>query len=324
MYAAVLHQFGQPPVYQQIADPQPTDASEVVMEVKAASIKNLDKLRASGTHYASYAQLPAVVGIDAVGVLPDGRLVYAYSQTGTIAEKTIVKAQQAIPVPANLDLAIAAALPNAVLGAALALKSRGKMQPGATVLINGATGITGRIAVQAARIYGASQIIATGRNDEMLQQLLRLGATSVVSLKATEQEITDQLKAMHQATPIDLVIDYLWGRPVELILAALKGGNIGRFTHPVRLVTVGSMAGEQIALSSATLRSADIEIVGSGIGSLPPQAMQQFATEVMPEMFRLAAEGQLIMDTETAPLSDIAAAWNREPAPGKRMVILCP
>jgi NADPH:quinone reductase-like Zn-dependent oxidoreductase len=116
------------------------------------------------------------------------------------------------------------------------------------VLINGATGVTGMIAVQIAKYYGAKKIIVTGRNAESLNHLLTLGADEVISLKQDDEPIINRIKEIHAETPIDIIIDYLWGHPAELVLAALQGkGNV---THKVRYVTVGGMAGDKIQLSS--------------------------------------------------------------------------
>jgi NADPH:quinone reductase-like Zn-dependent oxidoreductase len=267
MKAAVLHQLGQAPQYEDFPDPVPRNPDEIVLAVKAASVTNFDKLRAGGAHYASYTQLPVVVGIDGVGELEDGTRVYAAGLTGMIAQKALIRKGQYLPLPEELDDSTAAALPNAGFGAAMALLRRAALSKGETVLINGATGVTGRLAVQLARHYGASIIIATGRNPRSLEQLAALGATEVLSLQEEDSLFVGKVRDIHRRSPINVVIDYLWGHPAELILQALKGK--GDFTPRVRFVAVGSMAGENITLPSGTLRSSDIELLGSGIGSLP-------------------------------------------------------
>jgi NADPH:quinone reductase-like Zn-dependent oxidoreductase len=319
MKAAVLHRLGQTPVYEDFPDPVPRQPDEIVLNVKAASVKNLDKLRAGGSHYASYTKLPVVVGIDGVGELEDGSRVYAAGVTGMIAEKALIRKGQYVVLPKGLDDSTAAALPNAGMGAAMALLSRAGLQKGERVLINGATGVTGRLAVQLARYYGASTIIATGRNPRSLEQLTTLGATGVISLQEDDNDIVKKIKDLHQQSPVNVVIDYLWGHPAELILQAL--GGTGAFTPRVRFVTVGSMAGESITLQSGVLRSSAIELLGSGIGSLSKADMEDYYSRVLPEMFQLAANGRLQLPTETAPLSEIATAWQKRIDEGKRLVI---
>jgi NADPH:quinone reductase-like Zn-dependent oxidoreductase len=319
MKAAVLHELGQTPQYEDFPDPVPQHPDEVVLNVKAASVKNLDKGRASGAHYASYTKLPVVVGIDGVGELEDGTRVYALGLTGMIGEKALIRKGRYVVVPPGLDDSTAAALPNAGMGAAMALLRRAGLQKGETVLVNGATGVTGRLAVQLAHHYGASGIIATGRNPQSLAQLTSLGATEVLSLREEDASFVRKIKEIHQRSPIDIVIDYLWGHPIELILQAFKGA--GAFTPRVRIVTVGSMAGETITLGSGILRSSAIELLGSGIGSLSEEEMREFYGQVLPEIFQLAASGQLHLPTETVPLSSIAQAWTKPIEAGKRLVI---
>jgi NADPH:quinone reductase-like Zn-dependent oxidoreductase len=322
MKAAVLHKFGEVPGYEDFPEPVPENDDQVLISIKAAAIKNLDRARASGTHYASHTHLPAVVGIDGVGVLQDGRRVYAQGITGMIAEKGLIYKNRFTLLPDDLDDATAAALPNAVLGAGMALRFRAGLKKGETVLINGATGVTGQLAVQLAKYGGASKVIATGRNEALLHKLKGMGADVVISLKEEEATIVDELRKLHHHQPIDVVIDYLWGRPMELILQALKGGGLHAFTPRVRIVTVGGMAGEHIELATGTLRSSAIELLGSGIGSLSAEDMQEFNSEVLPELFAQAAAGHLTIDVQTAGLKDIQSAWTMDVPAGRRLVIV--
>jgi NADPH:quinone reductase-like Zn-dependent oxidoreductase len=322
MKAAVLHQLGQAPKYEDFPDPVPQTADQLLISVKAASIKNLDKGRASGAHYAPHTKFPDVVGVDGVGVLPNGKRIYAMGITGMIAEKALVDKKRIVPIPDEIDDATAAALPNAILGAALALKYRAAITPGKVVLVNGATGVTGKIAVQLAKYYGASRVIATGRNPSSLHDLPQLGADEVLSLSQDQNAFVSALKAIHTKTPVDLVIDYTWGTPVEWILHAIKGGGLNTPYQPIRIVTVGNMAGDNMNLGSAQLRSSAIEIMGSGFGSLPPQAFATMNTEIIPELLKLAGRGGLRIDTEKVPLSEIENAWQSHVHPGVRRVMI--
>jgi len=323
MKAAVLHQLGQAPKYEDFPDPVPQNDNQLVITVKAASIKNLDKGRASGAHYAPHTNLPDVVGVDGVGVLPDGKRVYAIGVTGMIAEKALVDKNKLVAVPDGIDDATAAALPNAIFGAALALKYRAAMAPGKVVLVNGATGVTGKIAVQLAKYYGASRVIATGRNAQSLKQLTgQLGADETLSLSQDQNAFVSAVKAIHTKTPIDIVIDYVWGTSMEWILSAVKGGGLNTPYHPIRIVTVGNMSGDNLTLGSAQLRSSAIEIVGSGFGSLPPEAFVKMNTEIIPDLMKLAAAGGLHIDTHPVPLSEVEQAWNSRVNPGTRIVVM--
>ncbi|PUB30888.1 NADPH:quinone reductase-like Zn-dependent oxidoreductase [Elizabethkingia sp. YR214] len=320
MKAAILNQLGLPPVYGDYEDPI-SGEGQLLISVKAAAVKNLDKARASGTHYASYENLPTTIGIDGVGILEDGRRVYAQGLTGMIAEKAVISPRQITELPLGIDYETAAALPNAVIGSAMALLIRAEIKEGQNILINGATGVTGMIAVQLARHYKANKIIVTGRNEEQLQKVLQLGADISVSLKQNDDDIINQLKAIHAENHIDIVIDYLWGKPVELILKSVKGGSVSHESGKVRIVTVGEMAGPTINLGSGFLRSSDIEIMGSGFGSLSQKDLENFNQNILPQMFLLAAKGQLKIETDIEPLSNIENAWIKETEPGKRLVI---
>lgn len=318
MKAAVLTQVGTSPIYKDVEDPVAQDSEQLLITIKAASLKNIDRLRASGKHPASHKNFPAIVGIDGVGTLENGTRVYAQGLTGMMAQKGLIAKTRYIVLPDKLDYSTAAALPNAVIGSAMALHFRGKMQPGMTILINGATGVTGKVAVQVARHYGATNIIVTGRNPAVLDGLKSLGANTVISLEQAEDHFIQQLKESYAETPIDLVLDYLWGYPMEFVLKALQASR----SRKVRIVTVGDAAGSHLNLASLMLRSAAFELLGSGIGSLSPQELSKFDTEVLPEMFQLAANGKLVIDTQNEPLENIQRVWNQEGKVGKRTVIV--
>lgn len=321
MKAAIIESLGDTPKYKDFPNPKIENDEQLLLEVKAAAVKNLDKIRASGEHYASHKEMPAIVGMDGVGFLQDSTRVYAQGITGMIAEKALINKNSYTLIPENLDFNTAAALPNAVLGGAMALKVRGEIKPGYTVLINGATGVTGQLAVQLAKYYGAKTIISTGRNPENLEKTKRLGAEKTVSLKQEDSAFIAEIQNIHKETPIDLVIDYLWGKPIELIITALKGGGLNNFTHKTRIVTVGSMAGENINLASGILRSSAIEILGSGFGSLSKTDLEGFHKEVLPEMFQLAADGKLKIELVQGDIKDIERLWEQKIDSGKRLVI---
>jgi NADPH:quinone reductase-like Zn-dependent oxidoreductase len=321
MKAAVIYQKGEMPQYAEFPEPVTKNEDEILISVRAAAIKNIDKRKASGTHYsdADSRQNATIPGGDGVGLLADGTRVFALGVSGMIAEKAVIEKNRMIKLPAGIDDATAAALPNAVAGSAMALRFRAGMKPGETVLINGATGFTGKIAVQVAKHYGAKKIIVTGRNEKTLQALLTLGADEIISLKQDDESFTAQLKEINNNTPVDIIIDYLWGHTAELILSSLKGK--GSYTHKVRFVSIGAITGDKIQLSAENLRSVDLQLSGSGLGSWTKDEMKQLFFEILPEMFRLAADNKLKVETENVSLADIEKLWNMEVTDGKRLVI---
>lgn len=323
MKAAVVFHKGELPKYvEDFAEPQVQSDNELLISVKASAVKNLDKMRASGKHYSAQneAWAPKVVGGDGVGILADGRRVYGIGVSGMIAGKAVIEKNRMVELPETIDNAVAAALPNAVMGSALALRFRANLQKGETVLINGATGVTGKIAVQLAKHYGAKKVIATGRNEQSLKELLSLGADEIISLKQNDEDFVSQVRNTHQQNPVDVVIDYLWGHSAELILSALKGH--GGFSHRTRYVTVGGMIGDTIVLSSSILRATDIQISGSGLGTWTREEIKLLITEILPEAFRLAAEGKLKIETVKVELKDIEKVWGMHIDGGKRLVVL--
>jgi len=184
----------------------------------------------------------------------------------------------------------------------------------------GVTGFTGKIAVQVAKHYGAKKIIVTGRNEQTLQALLASGADEIISVKQDDEPFISQLKEIHHNTPIDIIMDYLWGHTAELILSSLKGK--GSYTHKVRFVSIGSVTGDKIQLSAENLRNADLQLSGSGLGSWTKNEMQQLFSEILPEMFELAADNKLKVETEKVSLADIEKLWDMETPDGKRLVII--
>lgn len=321
MKAAVIYGKGEMPKYVEYPDPVVQNEDELLVSVKAVAIKHLDKGRAKGTHYsvAGDKSEAKVIGGDGVCLLPDGTRVYALGASGMMAEKAIVKKDRVVPLPAGIDDATAAALPNAVFGAAMALRFRAGIEPGDTVLVNGGTGFTGRVAVQLAKHYGAGRVIATGRNPQSLEALKLLGADEIISLQQPDEQFATQVRQLHHDLPFNVIIDYLWGRSAEMILASLKG--TGNFTPRTRYVSVGSMTGDLIQLSAANLRSVDLQLSGSGLGSWTKSQVRVLFAEMLPEMFSLAAAGKLRVDTVGVALADIEKLWEAEVPDGKRLVV---
>ena len=316
-----MYQKGELPQYVDFPEPIAQNSDEIVVTVKAVAIKHLDKSRASGKHYSSDAPASSgrVVGGDGVCLLEDGTRVYGMAINGMLAEKATIHKDRIVKIPDALDDVTAAALPNAVIGAAMGLRFKADIQPGDVVLVNGATSFTGRVAVQIAKHYGAKRVIVTGRNQESLNELLELGADEIISVMQSDEQFIAQLKGIHAETPIDVIIDYLWGHTAEMILGCIKGD--GSFTNRIRYVSVGSITGDIIQLSAANMRSADLQLTGSGLGAWSRKQVGLLLSEILPEMFQLAAEGKLKVDTITVKMEDIAELWDLDIPGGKRLVV---
>ncbi|WP_158809516.1 zinc-binding alcohol dehydrogenase family protein [Beijerinckia sp. L45] len=301
MKAAVVLGAGQSPVYRDFAEP---DADGARIVVTAAAISPIVKARASGAHYSSGDQFPFVVGIDGVGRLEDGSRVYfALPKTpfGSMAEVAVVRPSQCVALPDGLDDVTAAAIANPGMSSWAAYTERAKLVAGETVLVNGATGTAGRLAVQIARYLGAKTIIATGRNPEALRAVAALGADVVIPLD--DGATMDAAFAKQFASGVDVVIDYLWGNSAERLLTAAT--KVGRDAVPIRFVQVGASSGANIGLPSSVLRSSAITLMGSGIGSIPLDRLIHAAGAVL----QAAVPGGFAIATKPVPLSTVEAAW---------------
>lgn len=306
MKAALLKKEGTDPIYTDISDPLPKDNDQLVVNVIASSIKQLDLQKAAGKHYTHFTSLPVVVGMDGVAVTKGGQRIYAMGITGMMAEKAVIQKDKWIAIPDGLDDATAAALPNALVGSDIPLRVKGNIKSGDVVLINGATGATGMIAVQMAKFHKAAIIIATGRNREALDKLEKLGADVTISLNQPDHAIIEAFKRTYAATPFDIVVDYLWGKSMELLIQALS--ELPSQTQ-TKIIAVGEMGGKLISLASDSLRSRDIIIAGSGIGSFSPRVIAEYIQNMLPDVFEYAAHGGIEMDNEILPLKDISDAW---------------
>ena len=170
-----------------------------------------------------------------------------------------------------------------------------------------------------AKYYGAGKIIVTGRNEQSLKSLLTLGADEIVSVNQDDEAFTKEIKHLHHDTPIDVILDYLWGHTAELLLSCLRGN--GSFTHTTRFVSIGAITGDIIRLSAENLRSVDLQLSGSGLGSWSKEEVQELFTDILPTAFKLAAEKKLVVNTVQVNLKDIEKLWNMEVPAGARLVV---
>ena len=307
MKAAIVQGAGQTPVYGDFTEPVPSLGENRIM-VTATALSPLVKSRASGMHYSSSNEFPFVVGIDGVGRLDGGRRVYFVlpkAPHGSMAQQTVVSSARCLSLPDELDDITAAAIANPGMSSWAAYTERAKLKTGETVLVNGATGAAGRLAVQIAKHLGAKKVIATGRNVDALQSVAALGADVTIPLAGSEAALENSFKEQF-AEGVDVVIDYLWGKSAECLLVA--GAKAGAEAVPIRFVQVGSIAGSDITLPSAVLRSSAIELMGSGIGSIPLDRLVNAIGEVL----QAAVPGGFKIAVKPVPLSDVERAWSDE------------
>ncbi|MGA7476124.1 MAG: zinc-binding alcohol dehydrogenase family protein [Thermoplasmata archaeon] len=321
MKAAIVREFGNPPYYGDFADPAP-QPGETVVSVTATAVSTVVRGRASGAHYSAGTALPFVPGVDGVGRTPEGRRVYfAFPRPpfGSMAERVVISADRLVPLPEGLDDATAAAAANPGMSCWIPLTLLSPIHPGESVLVNGATGVSGRMAIQVAKHLGARKVIATGRDEAKLRTLPELGADVVLSLRQPAETFRDALRKEARDSDLGVVLDYLWGPSAETILAALGGPNAPRGASRIRYVQIGTLAGTTISLEGSKLRSSGVEILGSGLGSSTDRALVagigQFLTAFVTGRFRIAID--------VHPLSDVERAWSAAPGE-KRLVFSVP
>ncbi len=309
MHAAMVEDFSRPPRYGETSLPVAKEG-EVLLKVRAAALSNLVRSQANGSHYSSITTLPFTPGNDGVGVAAaDGARVYFFSPRapfGSMAEYTVVSRALTIPLPANIDDAVAAALGNPGLATWGSLLGRAKLQPGEAVLINGATGIAGKQAVQVAKYLGASKIIVTGRNEEALAEVAALGASETISLNQPEENLL--LSFRSALSGVQVVLDYLWGPSAELILKAAAGHGSPEGEPRIRFVQIGSISGNAITLPAQLLRSSGVELLGSGLGSLSAEQILRSLSA----MYAAASKTQFAIDIDPVPLAKVEEAWIRK------------
>ncbi len=317
MRAAVVSAFDAPPNYATFDAPVALEG-ELAVTVTAAGLHPIVKALANGTHYGSTGELPFVPGVDGVGRLEDGTRVFfgaARSPYGSFAESTLAANWMCIPLPEGLDDATAAGIANPAMSSWLALEMRAKFVAGESVLILGATGVAGQLAVQIAKRLGARRVIAAGRNPQALEKLKALGADAIISLDQEHDSLVASFKSEIAEAGVDVVIDYLWGHPAECALEAISQKGLRKAAPRVRYVQIGSSAGETISLAAASLRSSGLELLGSGFGSA---SLIQIRAAVE-EFFKAAAREPFQFNVKTAPLSEIESLWN-SPEQGTRLV----
>jgi len=306
--AAVVRELGKPPSYGEFAAPTPGPGDSEI-SVVAAAVSPLALSRAQGRHYSAETTVPFVAGVDGVGRTPDGALVYfafVPPPFGAMAEKVAVPTRYIVPLPDDLEPTVAAAAAVPGMSCWIPLTGRARVRPGESVLVNGATGTSGRMAVQVAKHLGAVKVVATGRDKAQLDSLRELGADVLVPL-GEPGALRDAVQKEARDSRIGVVLDYLWGPSAETILDALGGPPAPRGSELIRFVQVGTASGATISLPGAKLRSSGVELLGTGLGSTENRdivaGIGAFLRAFAPARFRI--------ETELHPLSEVEQVWDR-------------
>jgi NADPH:quinone reductase-like Zn-dependent oxidoreductase len=317
VHAAVVRSFSTPPRYETFDTPQPSGDHQVMVRVLAAGLHPRVRSQAGNSHYTSTGDLPLIPGIDGVGRLPGGQLAYFVlpdTTVGTMAEQTVIDVRRSVELPGDADPVLIAAAMNPAMSSWIALRRRISFAPGQKIMILGATGSAGQMAVQIARHLGASQVIAAGRDQRRLDQLPALGADVTVSLAGDPGLASARLG--EAAAGADVVIDYLWGRPAADAITALLTRRPDR-SVALTWIQIGAVAGSTAPLASAALRSANLTVTGSGQGSVS-------TADILAELPGLAREitaGTFTVNARAVPLSEVETIWTAPADPSERIVL---
>jgi NADPH2:quinone reductase len=251
--------------------------------------------------------------MDGVVRRADGSLAFVGAVNGTLAERILIDPHVAFPLPSQADAATVAASMNPAMSSWVVLQARVPFAPGKSVLVIGATGNAGSLAVKAARHLGAGRVIAAGRNRERLDWLRTQGADETVALTTDAEATAASLAAA--AAHVDIVLDYVWGATTELAMQAIIRARRNH-TQLLDWVHIGGMGGATITLDGALLRSNALRVSGSGFGSVDLKQAK------LPELAAAVASGALAIRPRTVPLAEVEAAWQHQDAPGERTVIV--
>lgn len=312
MRGALIRELGSPPELGEVDDPQGD-----VVEVLAASINPVDLAVASGAYVAGHPPLPYVPGCEAVGRTADGRTVWVFgggfglARDGGIAEQASVGGAIAVEVPDGADPALAAGLGIAGLAGWLPFTWRAPLRGGERVLVLGATGSVGLVAVQAAKLLGASRVVAAGRDAERLEKAVSLGADATVRIGAVD----DLVAAFREASGGDgptYVFDALWGEPLAAAVQAAAPG--------ATVVNLGQSAGPTAELASGAVRGKNLSIHGHFAFGVPEEVF----VEHYPQLVRHALAGEIRLDVARVPLDAVADAWRRQAAGEGAKLVLVP
>jgi NADPH2:quinone reductase len=306
----VITELGRPP---ELVD-RPDPSGEAVYEISAVSLNPIDVNVGAGRHFGGHPELPYVPGCEGVGRAPDGRRVYLFddglglSRDGLLAERQAAPADLGVELPDEASDEIAASCGIAGMAGWMPVAWRAPVRKEDRVLVLGATGTVGLVAVQVAKLLGAQRVVAAGRNPERLKRAAELGADTVVSLE--EEDLVTAFKEAAGGDGPTYIVDPLWGPPaVAAIQAAARGW---------RLVQIGQSAGGEVPLASAAIRGKMGEIYGYTDFAVPKPELREHYLRLVGH----AAAGEIVLDIETYPFERVAEAWERQASgPAAKIVV---
>ncbi|HEX6702851.1 MAG TPA: zinc-binding alcohol dehydrogenase family protein [Gaiellaceae bacterium] len=312
MRAAQITELGTPPVVAEVEPPEPAEG-RTVLQVTAVALNPVDLTVAAGRFYGGHPELPYVPGNEAVGRLAGGTRVYVsgrglgLARDGTLTECVDVTDAHVCPIPEGFDDATAVAAGIAGIAGWLPVAWRSPVQEGDRVLVLGATGTAGSVAVQGARLLGAERVVAAGRNPDRLRRAEKLGADATISLGGGD--LADEVEAAFDGEGPTLIVDLLWGGPLEAALAAAAPG--------ARVVHIGQSAGPEATLRSADVRGKQLVILGYSNFALS----QETKCAGYRQLLEHVEAGEVTIEHEMFAFDRVADAWAAQ-AEGQKAVVV--
>jgi NADPH2:quinone reductase len=313
MRAALIRRVGEMPEVAAVDAPDGED----VIEVLAAPINPIDLAVSRGVLATGHPQLPYVPGCEAVGRTSDGRVVWIFggslgrTTAGAMAERAPIGDANAIEVPEGADPALAAGLGIAGLAGWLPFAWRAPLRGGENVLVLGATGSVGLVAVQTAKLLGAARVVAAGRSPEGLERAREVGADATVRLDESDDLVTSFKDAFGGDGP-NYVFDPLWGAPAAAATQAAPPWST--------IVNLGQSAGATAELASAAVRFKHLSILGHTNFLVPADELADHYRRLVGH----AVAGDIRLDVERVPLDEAAAAWQRQADGAGTKLVLVP
>jgi NADPH:quinone reductase len=310
MRAALISELGGTP---EVAD-RPDPSEGIVYEVLAVSLNPIDINIGAGRYFAGHPDFPYVPGCEGVGRAADGTRVYLFgngqglTRDGFLAERAFAPADLGIPLPEAVSDEIAASCGIAGMAGWMPLAWRAPVRRSDRVLVLGATGTVGLVAVQAAKLLGAARVVAAGRSPERLTRAAELGADATVNLE--EDDLVAAFKDASGGDGPTYVVDTLWGAPAVAAIQAAASGW--------RLVQVGQSAGAEATVASAAIRGKMGELYGYTDFAVPQDEFRRHYLRLVSH----ASAGEVVFDVESYPLERVGEAWERQASGANAKIVV--
>ncbi|HEX7758600.1 MAG TPA: zinc-binding dehydrogenase [Caulobacteraceae bacterium] len=298
------------PILQDVSPPTP-GPEEVLVRVRAASLNRADLAMLAGAAHGKVGGAGAPLGLEWAGEIVEvGAAVDAWrvgdrvmaAGGAAFADYAVGHTRRIYPVPEGLSFAQAAALPVALQTMHDAIATNGQLQPGQSVLIQGASTGVGLMGLQVAKVLGAGLVIGSSTSAERRAQLTTFGADLAIDTRAPDW--VDQVKAATEGKGADLIIDHVAGPVMNPNMRAARVGG--------RIVNVGRLAGNQGEFDFDLHSLRRITYVGVTFRTRNAAEVEQINALTRQALWPALTEGRLRLPVDAVyPLDRFAEAFAR-------------